>query len=52
MSHEEIDDSEPKRPSLSWAAMLWIVLLAILAAAGCAYLLVNPFFHQRPPSGM
>jgi hypothetical protein len=32
--------------------MLCIVLVAILAAAGCAYLLVNPFFHRHPPSGL
>jgi uncharacterized integral membrane protein len=39
---------EGQRRSLSWAAMLMLVLLAILLAAGCAYLLVNPFFHQHP----
>jgi len=48
---DETDDSQRKRLSLSWTAMLCIVLLAILAAAGCAYLLVNPFFHQHPPGG-
>jgi hypothetical protein len=30
-------------------AMLGLVLLAILVAAGFAYLLVNPFFHQHAP---
>jgi len=52
ISHEEKDNSQRKRASLSWTAMLWIVLLGILAAAGFAYLLVNPFFHQHPPSGL
>jgi len=52
MGDEETDNSGRKRPPLSWSAMLWIVLLAILAAAVCAYLLVSPFFHQRPPTGM
>ncbi len=40
---------EPPRASLSWIAMLGVVFLTILIAAGCAYLLVNPFFHQHAP---
>jgi len=39
---------KPTPSSMSWAAMLGLVLLAILVAAGCAYLLVSPFFHQHP----
>jgi hypothetical protein len=49
MVREESDNSERKGASLSWTAMLMIVLLAILAAAGCAYLVVYPFFHRRAP---
>jgi len=52
MGGRKTDVSQRKRPSLSWTAMLCIVLVAILAAAGCAYLLVNPFFHRHPPSGL
>jgi hypothetical protein len=29
--------------------MMALVALAILVATACAYLLVNPFFHQRAP---
>jgi len=42
------DTPSHKPSSMSWAAMLALVLLAILVATGCAYLLVNPFFHQHP----
>jgi hypothetical protein len=49
----EAKSSQPKtservRLALSWRAMLVLIMLAILLAAACAYLLVNPFFHQHP----
>jgi hypothetical protein len=49
MQQEEADTSERKGASLSWSAMLWVVLLAILAASGVAYLVVYPFFHRPAP---
>jgi hypothetical protein len=43
------EDGAPRREGLSWGAMMALVALAILVATACAYLLVNPFFHQRAP---
>jgi hypothetical protein len=51
MKSEGPQDPERRGRSLSWTAMLWIVLFAILVAAGCAYLVVSPFFHQHVPIG-
>ena len=49
MSHEEADIPERKGTSLSWPAMLWLVLLAIAIASGVAYLMISPYFHRPVP---
>jgi len=36
------------RGGLSFGLMLAFLFVAIAVAAGLAYLIVNPFFHQHP----
>ncbi|MBW4026364.1 MAG: hypothetical protein HIU93_03095 [Acidobacteria bacterium] len=45
---ETQEDGQKPSGGISWRAMLFILLGAILVAAAVAYRLIFPFFHQQP----
>ena len=48
MQKNEEQSNQRERDGLPLSVLLVMIFVAIAIAAGLAYLVVNPFFHQPP----